>query len=96
MTGQAQADHPCPLSIQPLAQCTQIDDDIVGILYAKDLLEHWEGSEAREHLTAVEVSRKPFFVPETKKISEDIITEVRQNLAVRARYLAAGAASDVT
>ncbi|MEN8148409.1 MAG: hemolysin family protein [Planctomycetota bacterium] len=56
---------------------TENMDEVVGILYAKDLLEHWAGSEAREHLTAVEVSRKPFFVPETKKISQ-LLDEFRR------------------
>jgi len=52
-------------------------DEIVGVLYAKDLLEHWEGSEERKALTIVELARKPYFVPETKKISQ-LLDEFRR------------------
>jgi len=52
-------------------------DEIVGVLYAKDLLEHWEGSEERTRLTVADLSRKPYFVPETKKISQ-LLDEFRR------------------
>ena len=48
---------------------TESIDDIVGVLYAKDLLKHWGTSEA-ESLTLPRIARKPFFVPDTKKISQ--------------------------
>jgi magnesium and cobalt exporter, CNNM family len=44
-------------------------DEIVGILYAKDLLRHW-GSEGATHLTLARIARKPLFVPETKRMRE--------------------------
>ena len=44
-------------------------DEIVGILYAKDLLQHWESPQAGQ-LTLSRLARKPYFVPETKKISQ--------------------------
>jgi putative hemolysin len=43
-------------------------DEIVGLLYAKDLLRYWETEQAKT-LTLSRLARKPFFVPETKKIS---------------------------
>lgn len=44
-------------------------DEIVGLLYAKDLLRYWETEQAKT-LTLSRLARKPFFVPETKKISQ--------------------------
>jgi CBS domain containing-hemolysin-like protein len=44
-------------------------DEIVGVLYAKDVLEHWATPEAGS-LTLSRIARKPFFVPETKRISQ--------------------------
>ncbi len=42
-------------------------DEIVGVLYVKDLLKFWGGKEA-ESLTLRSLMRAPFFVPETKRI----------------------------
>lgn len=43
-------------------------DNIIGILYAKDLLAHWrEGGEAR---SVYGLAREVYFVPETKPVSE--------------------------
>jgi len=42
-------------------------DDIVGVLYAKDVLRHW-GHEEESRPSLYRLARKPFFVPETKKI----------------------------
>ncbi len=42
-------------------------DEIVGILYVKDLLRHWDREDAAT-LTLSRIARKPFFVPETKRI----------------------------
>jgi CBS domain containing-hemolysin-like protein len=52
-------------------------DEIAGVLYAKDLLPHWEETEARENLTLSQLARKPYFVPETKKISQ-LLDEFRR------------------
>jgi CBS domain containing-hemolysin-like protein len=42
-------------------------DDIVGIVFAKDLLAHWGKSEAE--IKVKELLREAYFVPETKKIT---------------------------
>jgi CBS domain containing-hemolysin-like protein len=44
-------------------------DEIVGILYAKDVLAHWSSPE-REKLTLREIARAPLFIPETKRIRQ--------------------------
>ncbi|MEW6379002.1 MAG: hemolysin family protein [bacterium] len=44
-------------------------DNIVGVLYAKDLLRLLH-SLGRERFIAADIMRPPFFIPETKKISE--------------------------
>ncbi len=44
-------------------------DRIVGILYAKDLLEYWE-SRAENDISLRDVVRKAHFVPKNKKVSE--------------------------
>ena len=41
-------------------------DNVIGILHAKDLLSYW-GSETADFR---EMARSPYFIPETKKISE--------------------------
>lgn len=43
-------------------------DDIVGILYAKDLLKYWE-HENRSKLKIADIMRKPYFIPETKTVA---------------------------
>lgn len=43
-------------------------DRIVGVVYAKDLLRYWGRSP--DEVSIRQVMRKPFFVPETKKIEE--------------------------
>ncbi|RME75938.1 MAG: HlyC/CorC family transporter [Chloroflexi bacterium] len=49
-------------------------DNIVGILYAKDLLKHWrDGGEAT---TVLGLAREPYFVPETKPLS-DLLRELQ-------------------
>ncbi len=50
-------------------------DNIVGILYIKDLLPHIAKGEAFEWQSLM---RKPFFVPETKKIG-DLLKEFQKN-----------------
>ena len=42
-------------------------DDIVGTLYIKDLLRHWD-DERRNELKLSDLMRKPYFIPETKYI----------------------------
>lgn len=48
-------------------------DRIVGILYAKDLLQHW----GHDELSLREICRPAFFVPETKRVSE-LFTELKK------------------
>ncbi len=43
-------------------------DNVIGILYAKDLLKHFGGALTVRNIS--EVARPAFFVPETKKVSE--------------------------
>jgi len=49
-------------------------DNIVGILHAKDLLSYW----GQGDLEARTIMRAPFFIPETKKISE-VLKDLRDN-----------------
>lgn len=44
-------------------------DNIIGILYAKDFLQYFEGQESRDK-TIDSMLRKAYFVPESKKVSE--------------------------
>jgi CBS domain containing-hemolysin-like protein len=41
-------------------------DNITGIVHAKDLLQYW----GRQDIPARDIVRAPYFIPETKKISE--------------------------
>lgn len=41
-------------------------DNIIGIVHAKDLLQYW----GRDDIAVSEIARPPYFIPETKKISE--------------------------
>lgn len=43
-------------------------DNIIGILYAKDLLKFWGASNSRVDIG--KISRPPFYIPETKKLEE--------------------------
>ncbi len=45
-------------------------DDILGIIYAKDLLRFLNNSNPDEVLNIKKIARKPYFVPENKLISE--------------------------
>jgi len=45
-------------------------DDILGIIYAKDLLRFINNSNPDEMLNIKKIARKPYFVPENKLISE--------------------------
>ena len=47
-------------------------DDIIGILHVKDLLSSW----GEKHINLQDIVRKPYFIPETKKISH-LLTELR-------------------
>lgn len=49
-------------------------DQIVGVVYAKDLLRHWGAND--ESLTLGQVMRTPYFIPETKRI-EDLLMDFR-------------------
>ena len=50
-------------------------DEIVGILYAKDLLPYLMGS--RPNVNLMSISRSPFFVPENKNI-DDLLKDLRK------------------
>jgi CBS domain containing-hemolysin-like protein len=52
-------------------------DDVRGVLYAKDLLEHWP-ADGQPLPSLLDVVRKPLFVPETKKTNE-LLNELRQD-----------------
>jgi putative hemolysin len=52
-------------------------DEIVGIIYAKDLLPYSRNTELRKHLSLKKISRKAMFVPETKLIS-DLLREFQE------------------
>lgn len=41
-------------------------DNIIGIVHAKDLLQYW----GRDDMAIRDIARLPYFIPETKKISE--------------------------
>lgn len=49
-------------------------DQIVGVVYAKDLLRNWGASDTTLKLS--EVMRTPYFIPETKRI-EDLLMDFR-------------------
>ncbi|NLJ28690.1 MAG: HlyC/CorC family transporter [Deltaproteobacteria bacterium] len=49
-------------------------DNIIGTLHAKDLLNYW----GRNDLDATAIMRPPYFIPETKKIS-DVLKDLRDN-----------------
>ncbi len=51
-------------------------DNIVGIIYAKDVLRCL--TEGKRPLSLREIARPPYFIPETKKVDE-LLTELRQN-----------------
>jgi len=53
-------------------------DNIIGLLYAKDLIRLWRGGEQRvENLRDVQL-RSPYFVPEAKKVDE-LLTEMQSS-----------------
>ncbi|MDA0587967.1 MAG: hemolysin family protein [Planctomycetota bacterium] len=54
-------------------------DDIVGILYAKDLL-RYTGESAESAASLSEISRKPFFVPETTSVDRLLQTMKRKRV----------------
>jgi len=45
-------------------------DDIVGIIYAKDVLQFLARPELKKEFTLAKIARQPLFIPETKLISE--------------------------
>ncbi|MCE5245161.1 MAG: hemolysin family protein [Syntrophobacteraceae bacterium] len=49
-------------------------DNVIGTLHAKDLLEYW----GREDFSINGIARAPYFIPETKKISE-VLKDLRDN-----------------
>jgi CBS domain containing-hemolysin-like protein len=58
-------------------------DEVAGVLYAKDVLKLWESREAPPPSLA-RLARKPFFVPETKKIGTllDEFKRTRVHMAI--------------
>lgn len=59
-------------------------DEIIGIIYAKDLLPYSRNPELRKHISLKKISRKAMFVPETKLISVLLreFQEYKMHLAV--------------
>jgi CBS domain containing-hemolysin-like protein len=52
-------------------------DDIIGILYSKDLLPELAQPPGKPRRSFTEMLRKPYFVPETKKV-DDLLEEFQQ------------------
>jgi CBS domain containing-hemolysin-like protein len=52
-------------------------DNIVGVLYAKDVLKRLHESESNEEMTVSTLARAPLFVPELKKVAE-LLREMQQ------------------
>jgi gliding motility-associated protein GldE len=52
-------------------------DDIIGIIYAKDLLPYFKNTELRKNLSLSKLARKPMFVPRTKMI-DDLMHEFQE------------------
>ncbi len=50
-------------------------DDVTGVLYAHDLLEHWHRDDT-EDVAVRDIMRTPFFVPENKPLN-DLLREMR-------------------
>jgi len=46
-------------------------DNIVGVVYAKDLLEFW--GKCGEEIPLERVMRQPYFIPETKRLEELVL-----------------------
>ncbi len=47
-------------------------DEIIGIIYAKDLLPYVRNEELKKKFSLAKLARKPMFIPETKIISESM------------------------
>ena len=54
-------------------------DDIIGILYIKDLLQYWE-QDTRNDLKLEKLIRHPYFVPETKRIGSLLMEFQKQKI----------------
>jgi CBS domain containing-hemolysin-like protein len=52
-------------------------DDIIGIIYAKDILPYFKNVELRKNLSLAKIARKPMFVPRTKMI-DDLMHEFQE------------------
>jgi CBS domain containing-hemolysin-like protein len=52
-------------------------DNIVGVVYAKDMLRHLHQKKAPP-ANLIEIARKPYFVPESKKV-QDLLREFQEN-----------------
>lgn len=59
-------------------------DDIIGILYTKDLLPELATSEGESHTPIRDLLRKPVFVPETKPVNDllQMLQKLRTHIAV--------------
>lgn len=59
-------------------------DDIIGILYSKDLLPELAKSATEPRRSIKELLRKPYFVPETKKVDDllEVFQQTRNHLAI--------------
>jgi len=54
-------------------------DNVIGVLYVKDLLKHWSSS---EEINLQKIIRKAFFVPESKRIDSLLREFKRQHLHI--------------
>lgn len=59
-------------------------DDIIGVLYSKDLLPELATSDANSRTSIRELARKPVFVPETKPIDDllQMFQQLRTHIAI--------------
>ncbi len=53
-------------------------DNIVGVLYAKDIMKYLAGGGDRSTANLRDLARRPFFVPESKKVDE-LLADMRAN-----------------
>ena len=58
--------------------CGENLDEIIGFIYAKDLLAYFNNEKLKSELSLSAIVRKPMFVPESKKISE-LLHEFQEN-----------------
>lgn len=57
-------------------------DDIIGIIYAKDVLQFLAKPELKKDFTVTKIARQPYFIPETKLISDLMNEFQRKNMHI--------------